>query len=117
VWEWEGSEQEQVYEKLAPFITYFSLNKPDFNISSSTLWEITCNDAGFLVVEHCLLKSETWELELSWHVMIPPHDWVTVYLRPRSQIKPIWGGMIESWNISNNLVFETDPPEHIFRPQ
>ncbi len=117
VWEWEGSQQEQAYEKLAPFITYFSQNKPDFNINSNTPWEISCNDAGLLVVEHYLLKTETWELELSWHVMIPPYDWVNVYLRPRSQIKPVWGGMIESWNISSSLVIETDPPEHVFRPQ
>ena len=117
VWEWEESDHTQAYEKLAPFLTYFSQNKPDFNINNTTHWEISCNDAGLLVVEHFLFMDEIWELELSWHVMIPPHDWVTVYLRPRSQIKPVWGGMIESWNISSNLIIETDPPEQVFRPQ
>jgi hypothetical protein len=117
VLEWQESEQEQAYEKLAPFITYFSQNKPDFNINSTIPWEISCNDAGLLVVEHFLFRSENWELELSWHVMLPPYDWVKVYLRPRSQIKPIWGGMIESWNMSSNLIIETDPPEQVFRPQ
>jgi hypothetical protein len=115
--EWEGSEQEQAYERLVPFLIYFSQNKPDFNINNSTPWEISCNDAGLLIVEHYLFKSEIWELELSCHVMIPPYDWVKVYLRPRSQIKPVWGGMIESWNISSNSVIETDPPEQVFRPQ
>ncbi len=117
VWEWEGSEQTQAYEKLDSFINYFSQNKSEFNISNSTTWDISCNDAGILIVEHYLFKSETWELELSWHVMIPPYDWVKVYLRPRSQIKPVWGGMIESWNISSSLVIETAPPEQVFRPQ
>lgn len=116
VLEWEASEQEQAYEKLAPFITYLSNNKPNFDINSTTSWEMTCNDAGLLVVEHYLCKSETWELELSWHVMIPPYDWVNVYLRQRTQIKPVWGGMIESWN-SSSLVTEITPPEHVFRPQ
>lgn len=117
VLDWEGSEQEQAYEKLSPFIAYFSQNKTEFNINSTTLWKITCNDAGLLVVEHYLFKSESWELELSWHVMIPPYDWVRVYIRPRSQIKPIWGGEIESWSNSSSLVIEIDPPNQVFRPQ
>lgn len=117
VWDWGDSEQPQAYEKLAPFITYFAQNKTHFKINTTTLWEISCNDAGLLIVEHYLFKSETWELELSCHVMIPPYDWVCAYLRPRAEIKPIWGGMIESWNLSSSIVIETTPPDQIFRPQ
>ncbi|WP_455463290.1 hypothetical protein [Candidatus Hodarchaeum mangrovi] len=117
VWDWGDSEQTQAYEKLAPFINYFAQNKTHFNINATTLWELSCNDAGLLIVEHYLFKSEMWELELSWHVMIPPYDWVHVYLRPRVEIKPIWGGMIESWNLSSSKVIETTPPDQIFRPQ
>ena len=116
VWDWDNSEQEQTYEKLTPFLTYLSQNKPHLNINSTTPWVISCNDAGILIVEHYLFKSTTWELELSWHVMIPPYDWVQVYLRPRAEIKPTWGGMVESWNSSSNIVIEITPPDQVFRP-
>ncbi|NHJ01648.1 MAG: hypothetical protein EAX86_05865 [Candidatus Heimdallarchaeota archaeon] len=117
VWDWGDSEHEPAYERLTPFLEYFEQSKPQFNINVTTPWDISCNDAGLLIVEHYLFKSEFWELELSWHVMIPPYDWIQVYLRHRAEIKPSWGGMIESWNLTSNIINETTPPDQVFRPQ
>lgn len=116
VWDWQESEFETANEKLSSFINYFTYSKPEFSIDNTTTWESSCNDAGILIVEHFLFKSENWELELSWHVMISPYDWVKVYLRPRDQIHPTWGGTIDSWN-GDSPINETEPPQNVYRPQ
>ena len=78
------------------FTSYLALNYPNFGIDENTTWIGYVNAPMTLVVEHFLFISEKWELELSKHVMIPPYDWVQVYIRPRSQISSIWAGRIDS---------------------
>ena len=41
-----------------------------------------------LVVSHYLFFSEDWEMGLMWHIMIAPHDWSRIYLRPRGEMAP-----------------------------
>jgi len=97
------------------FVSYLSSNKSSFGINESILWDGFDNAPQILIVEHYLFRSEFWELALSRHITIAPHDWVKVYIRPRSQINPVWSGIIESWSSSNYSIIELDPPLSIFR--
>jgi hypothetical protein len=97
------------------FVNYFSTNHSNFNINVSTIWNGFGNSPQILIVEHYLFKSAFWEMELSRHVTIAPHDWVTVYLRPRFSLIPNWSGTINSWSSGNHTINEIDPPEEIFR--
>ncbi len=97
------------------FVAYLSNNHINFKINGSTVWEGFGNAPQILVVEHYLFKSAFWEMELQRHVTIYPHDWVSVYLRPRSMISPYWSGSINSWSSGNHTVIETEPPNEIYR--
>ena len=65
------------------FIHWLASNYPEYGISENTEWEGTIVDPGILVVMHYLFLSEDWEMYVTWHIMIPPSDWVKIYLRPR----------------------------------
>ncbi len=97
------------------FVSYLTNNHPEFKINESIVWEGFGNSPQILVVEHYLFKSEFWEMELARHVMIAPHDWVTIYLRSRSSLFPSWSGIINSWSSGNHTIIEIEPPENIFR--
>jgi len=113
-WTFEGLSE--VIEKRDVFIGHLADSYPEFGINGTTLWTPIYNGAGILVVGHYLFKSSQWEMEIAWHVMIPPYDWVQVYLRPRAEVQPSWAGMIESWSTDNETVVEIDPPLEIYRP-
>ena len=66
------------------FVTWLAANQPDLGITTETEWIGTVVKPGILVVMHCMFFSEEWEMGLRWHVMIPPHDWVEIYLRHRT---------------------------------
>jgi hypothetical protein len=100
---------------LEPFISYLSENETSFQINENTSWGGISSGIEILIVQHYLFISEFWELEISWHVMIAPHDWVNVYLRERSDKSPIWAGMIESWSSGNLTVLEIEPPDQKYR--
>lgn len=113
---WSLGELSQVIEKRDVFIEYLAANYPELGINDTTSWTPIYNGAGILVVGHYLFKSDIWELELDWHVMIAPHDWVKVYLRKRADVQPSWAGMIESWSSDNHTIIEVEPPTDIYRP-
>lgn len=99
---------------LEPFISYFSEEKLLYQIDQNTTWEGIASGIEIIVVSHFLFKSELWEIEISWHVMIAPYDWVKIYLRNRSDFSPIWAGKIDSWS-SNHTIIEIDPPPEVYR--
>ena len=65
------------------FIPWLGNWWPEFGITSETEWDRTIVKPGILVVMHYLYFSEEWEMGVQWHVTIPPHDWVRIYLRHR----------------------------------
>ncbi|MGY5852798.1 MAG: hypothetical protein RTU92_04455 [Candidatus Thorarchaeota archaeon] len=112
---WTSTDLPDVIEKRDVFIEYFSIHYSEFNIDNDTEWTPIYNGAGILVVSHYLFRSAEWELAISWHVMIPPHDWVEVYLRPRAHTQPSWAGKVESWSSDNHTIVTLDPPIEIYR--
>lgn len=114
---WTFEELEEVIERRDVFIDFLAANHAEFGIDNATVWTPIYNCAGILIVGHHLFKSAEWEMEVSWHVMIAPHDWVTVYLRHRGEAAPSWAATIESWSTDNQTVLETTPPTEIYRPR
>ncbi len=115
VWNWTNSELPMAIEKKDVFVEYLTLNYPEFGINANTSWDSIYNAAGILIVSHYLFRSEMWEMEVAWHVMIPPYDWVQIYLRYRGNITPCWAAEIESWNASTHVIRTITPPEEIYR--
>ncbi len=97
------------------FIQYIESNTKFSNINSSTEWNFCGSPAQILIVEHYLFQSEFWEMEISRHVMISPHDWVQIYIRPRNQTSPNWSAKIDSWSLDNSSIYEIETPAEIFR--
>ncbi|NVM16503.1 MAG: hypothetical protein HWN80_02225 [Candidatus Lokiarchaeota archaeon] len=112
---WGSKNITEVQVMRDAFISYLSSNRSSFGINKSLIWEGFDNAPQILIVEHYLFRSEYWELALSRHVMIAPHDWVRVYIRPRNQITPIWSGIIESWSSGNHNITELEPELSIYR--
>jgi len=79
------------------FIPWLALNHPEFGITSETEWTGTIVRPGFMVVMYYLFFSEDWEMGVSWHVMIPPHDWARIYLRHRyTSVQPSYAFEVSS---------------------
>ena len=76
-----GSYAAEIRDK---FIPWLATNHPEFGITSETEWSGTIVRPYILGVSYYLFFSEEWELGVSWHVMIPPHDWARIYLRHRT---------------------------------
>ena len=79
------------------FIPWLAANHPEFGITSETEWTGTIVRPNIMVVMFYLFFSEEWEMGVSWHVMIPPHDWARIYLRHRfTEVGPSYAFEISS---------------------
>lgn len=114
---WTFGELSEVIQKRDVFIDHLASTYPELGINQTTSWTPIWNGAGILIVGHYLFKSTYWEMEIAWHVMIAPHDWVQVYLRPRAEVQPSWAGKIDSWTTDNETVVEMELPSEIYRPK
>jgi hypothetical protein len=65
------------------FVPWLATHHAEFGVTSETEWTGTVVNPGILVVMHYIFYSEDWEVYVTWHVMIPPHDWARIYLRSR----------------------------------
>lgn len=70
-------------EMREKFIPWIATNYPKLNITNQINWSGTIVNPRILVVMHYLFFSDIWELYLTWHVTILPHDWARIYLRQR----------------------------------
>lgn len=99
---------------LAPFVTWLETDRPELGITSKTAWDGTPG-SWVLIVEHYLYFSTEWELDLEWHVMVPPDDWSRISLRKRgSEVAPSLAFEISS--VTNKTEpKEIEPPEAVWR--
>ena len=65
------------------FVPWLSVNHPEVGVTEETEWTGTIVNPRILVVMHYIFFSEEWEMYLTWHVTIAPHDWTRIYLRHR----------------------------------
>ena len=68
-----------------------------------------------LEVSHYLFLSESWEMGLSWHIMIAPYDWARIYLRPRSEVAPTAAFEISSVSDPASDPWPIVPPDEVDR--
>lgn len=101
-------------QHLVPFVAWLQAHRPELGIDDQTRWEATPG-SWVLIVNHYLFFSDEWELELSWHVMIPPDDWARISLRHRwTESHPSLAFEIPS--VSGGLEpREIDPPDDVWR--
>lgn len=95
------------------FVAWLEAERPELGITASTEWEGTTVQPHILVVSHYLFFSEDWELSVLWHIMIAPHDWSRISLRPRDRLRPTHAFEIPS--VSDPVVVEIEPPAHVDR--
>jgi len=81
------------------FVPWLATNHPELGITSEAEWTGTIVRPGIVVVMYYLFFSEDWEMGVTWHVTIPPHNWARIYLRHRfSELRPSSGFEISSWS-------------------
>jgi len=79
------------------FISWLAENHSELGITNGTKWTGTIVNPRILVVMHYIFFSDEWEIYLTWHVMIPPHDWARMYLRRRfAELRPSYAFEISS---------------------
>ena len=67
---------------LDRFIPWLATTHPELGISEGTVWQGTPG-SWVLIVTHYVFISADWEVDLAWHVMTPPNDWIRIQLRHR----------------------------------
>lgn len=95
------------------FVAWLETERPELGITSSTEWSGTPVQPHILVVSHYLFFSEDWEMSVMWHIMIAPHDWSRISLRPRNQLSPTLAFEVPS--VSAPTVMEIEPPAYVDR--
>jgi hypothetical protein len=95
---------EDIQEKFIPWLT---VNHPEFGITETTVWTGTVVKPRILVVMHYLFFSDEWEMGLTWHVTIEPHNWARIYLRRRYiETIPSHAFELSSWNAETYTIQE-----------
>jgi len=112
--EGEAGIQEYAVEVLDRFVPWLATNHPELGITDDTAWNGTIVSPKWLVVSHYLFFSEEWEVHISWHVTIPPHDWAKIDLRHRfDELEPSYAFEISSLNATSEPV-PIEPPETVW---
>jgi len=84
------------------FIVWLSVNHPELDITSEVDWVGVNIRPNFMVVMYYLFISDEWEMGMTWHVMIPPHDWSRIYLRRRfSEVTPTMAFELSSYTMED----------------
>jgi hypothetical protein len=94
------------------FTKWLAAERPDLGIDPDTQWQGT--PGGWVhVVNHYQYFSETWELGLDWHVIVPPDDWARIHLRRRwTEATPSAAFEISSVS-GGSAPHEIEPPESV----
>jgi hypothetical protein len=83
VTEWAESKRDE-------FVDWLEIEHPEFGDFSNQNWFTYITYMGILVVEHWTFLNENWEFRICFHVMIPPHDWSMMQIRPRNIWDPVF---------------------------
>jgi hypothetical protein len=116
---WEDTISGTAGEILGVFTEWLAENEPDLGITPESEFAGTVVAPQLLVVTHYAFFDETWEIGLSWHIMVAPDDWSQIYLRPRAELAPTRAFQLDSW--SNALagqpieIVEIPPPGEVTR--
>ena len=97
------------------FLPWLVTQHPELGITAATQWKPVIVGARILVVSHYMYYNDVYEMVVSWHVMVSPYDWATVYLRKRfTETTPSFGARISSVTLGAAPVVEA-PPDTVRR--
>ena len=113
----EGEDQllPHASELRARFVAWLASERPELGIEAGTEWTGTIVQPYVLEVSHYLFLSESWEMGLSWHIMIAPYDWARIYLRQRTEVAPTEAFEISSVSDPASEPLPIAPPEEVDR--
>lgn len=91
------------------FVPWLAENQPELGITNETEWTGTIVRPHIVVVMYYLFFSEDWEMGVSWHVTIPPHNWARIYLRHRfTEASPSYAFELSSWTVEDYEIYAVD---------
>ena len=91
------------------FVPWLAENHPELGITNETEWSGAIVRPHIVVVMYYLFFSEDWEMGVSWHVTIPPHNWARIYLRRRfSEASPSYAFELSSWTVEDYEIYAVD---------
>lgn len=115
VWEGEDGLRGRATELRDRFVAWLAAERPELGIDVTTRWHPTIVWPYLLEVSHYLFFTRDWEMGLSWHIMIAPYDWTTIYLRPRDAMRPAVAFQIDSVSDAGAVPHPIDPPAEVMR--
>ena len=106
---------ETAAEIRGKFTPWLAEHQSDLGITPETEWTGTIVKPNITIVSYYLFFSEDWEMGVSWHVMVAPHDWARIYLRDRGgETVPSHAFEISSCSGTEDP-HAIDPPESVWR--
>ncbi len=117
LWPMELVEEKEAFVLRDRFIDYLEEQHSELGIGSWMEWTGTIVKPHYLVVTHYLFFSDDWEMGLTWHNTIPPHDWAEMYLRHRyTHLEPQLAFRIPSRSVLPPLLpIPIEPPDEVDR--
>lgn len=94
----EDDREEMAREILAKFLAWLEDEHPELELGPSSELEGNLVAPRLLVVSHYTFQGESYELGLSWHIMIAPDDWAELYIRPLDEFTPEKAFRLSSWS-------------------
>lgn len=98
-------------EKHSEFVDWLGHEHPELGNFQRERWDIYGTYPRILVVEHYTFLSDNWEFRICFHVMIPPHDWSKMCLRPRGEWDATFAAVKEWSEASQTYEFFEIPVE------
>lgn len=111
----EDTVRDEAVQRLQRWTTWLATAHTELGITPTTDWAPTPNKPVWLGVSHYLFFSPEWELGLSWHVMVAPHDWSRIYLRRRTELAPSFAFELGSVSDPAGVPVAIEPPAVVDR--
>ena len=96
IFNWTSENLPDAIIKRDQLVNWLELDHPEFGTFSNQNNYAYLTYPAHYVVEHWTFLYEKWEMRICYHVMIPPHDWSMVWLRPRGEFDAIFSAKRES---------------------
>lgn len=107
---------ETAVEVRDQFVRWLATQHPELGINEATAWRASVARPIWLVVSYYTFTTDTWEMGVRWHVMIPPHDWAEIYLRERyAETSPSLAWKIDSRSTPDQTPYAVTPEPDVWR--
>jgi hypothetical protein len=92
---WSSDNLPDAIIKQDELIDWLEVEHPEFGTFSGESWFAYVTYPAHLIVEHWTFLYEKWEMRICYHVMIPPHNWSKLWLRPRGEVDGVFAAKRE----------------------